>query len=67
MTEEVRDRERQRLGLTDSQVTFLDLTDPTAFRNIVFMWNHGKILSSAAKTLLEYAKRYYKAQKEETY
>jgi len=67
VTEEVRDRERQRLGLTDSQVTFLDLTDPTAFRNIVFMWNHGKVLSSAAKTLLEYAKRYYKAQKEETY
>lgn len=59
VTEEVRDRERQRLAGSNNQIVFLELTDEEAFRNIIFLWNQDKVLSAAAKTLLEYASRYY--------
>ena len=58
VTEDVLSREQQRLG-RDSQIAFLKLKDPNAFRNITLWWNKGRVRSSAAQKFLDYASKYY--------
>ena len=64
VTEGLRRQELQRRGRHNNQLAFLELSDPIAYRNVILLWNQDRVLSSAAKLLLEYAENYYRDKKD---
>lgn len=51
------ERSRQK---DDSGVAFLNISDEDAYRNIVLRWDGSRVMSLAAKKLLDFAQDYYK-------